>query len=605
MDGVLGGSKGAFLRRFDSRPGNTSYNATIAEAFTKSRWLEIKRVIKLCNNLTAKKRGQDGYNPAYKYDFIYDVICHNVNALTLIAGLDLCGDETTFAFNGWGETGTGLFVLVTGKPGVTRGGQMVIIIDVDRIRPRVYMHRHKMNPKWYGAPGANEVRVLIEKLEKLVFFALPHRPRPILREPPHVTWDNYFSGDDALKFSSERGFGMTCTTRRDRLPKGLPGRFLCKKKTTVTAASRAARFEKPIFVLKEHNHGYLQLTTFQSTSSCNISHVNAVNSLSQYVEPKERGKGKHKREWAIEMNESRRLYLGTYGAVDRLDHLITNCNMHYRCWKYWHSPMIHAKAMAVVVAYDIYLECCEGKMRAGEWKVERPVSFHRFREKLAMQMLQYTPENRRYPGDEHFRVCTQQNRKKRGPNRSLSLSSGSVRTCTSAASLSRSDFLAKHISHRLCGDLTKLSAHLRSIKPLPNKQKKICVVCGKHAYHVCMLCVGPDNKKGVAMHPQPAKEGKGNPVACSIHHHNTAFFGLAKNDHDVNDGVKRKRDWSFPSEKDMETHARAVKQVLQPDSPVMPAVSAAADDSVQQGRRLFPEAEGARGGGGGAMTAIL
>ena len=101
------------------------------------------------------------------------------------------------------------------------------------------VHRHKLNPRWYGAPGANEVRMLLEKLEKLCVEAVPNRPRPVFCEKPHVTWDNYFSGDDALEFSCKRGFGMTCTTRRDRLPKGIPRRFLCKKSTQVNDRSTA------------------------------------------------------------------------------------------------------------------------------------------------------------------------------------------------------------------------------------------------------------------------------------------------------------------------------------------------------------------------------
>ena len=34
--------------------------------------------------------------------------------------------------------------------------------------------------------------------------------------------------------------------------------------------------------------------------------------------------------------------------------------------------------MAIVIAYDMYKECCEGNLRAGEWKQEKPVDFHRF-----------------------------------------------------------------------------------------------------------------------------------------------------------------------------------------------------------------------------------
>ena len=83
----------------------------------------------------------------------------------------------------------------------------------------------------------------------------------------------------------------------------------------------------------------------------------------------------------------------------------------FSSWKYWHAPMLHAKAMAVVVAYDIYKECCDGLMRAGEWKIEKPVSFHLFREKLAKQMLRYNPRDRKYVGDERFRTSTQQHTK--------------------------------------------------------------------------------------------------------------------------------------------------------------------------------------------------
>jgi hypothetical protein len=55
----------------------------------------------------------------------------------------------------------------------------------------------------------------------------------------------------------------------------------------------------------------------------------------------------------------------------------------------------------------MYLECCEGKLNA-EWKIEKPMSFWRFREKLSEQMLAYNPINRLYPGDQNMRVSTQQ-----------------------------------------------------------------------------------------------------------------------------------------------------------------------------------------------------
>lgn len=150
-------------------------------------------------------------------------------------------------------------------------------------------------------------------------------------------------------------------------------------------------------------------TSFQSTGACNIGHVNAINSCSLYAQKKERGQAIFKRQWAIKMNESRQLYLNTYGKVDKIDHYIKNCNMssryelnvivvlcmyalfYYshsfswngRSWKYWHVPMNHGKALAVTTAYDMYLECAEGNLNS-DWKVSKPVDFHRFREKLGM-----------------------------------------------------------------------------------------------------------------------------------------------------------------------------------------------------------------------------
>ena len=333
MDGVRGGSNGALLRRMDTRTGNTAYDEYIAEAFSKTRWLELKRYYKLCNNLTAPKRGQPGYDPAYKYDFIYKTIVHNINALTLFAGLDLCGDESTFGFNGWGEYDSGLLSLILNKPGVTRGGQIVLVSDVDRIRPRAYVHRHKLNERFFpsGGWGPQEVKLILDQLEPLCHENNSYRPRALFRERPHITWDNYFSGDNIMSYAGTHGFGLTMTCRRDRLPRDIPGMYLQKQKTASKARSKAARFNKPIFCIKSTaGGGAIQLTSFQSTSSCNIIHVNALNSLDLYAQARERGRGNNKRQWAIEMNESRKLYLNTYGTIDRLDHLIQNTNMSYR-----------------------------------------------------------------------------------------------------------------------------------------------------------------------------------------------------------------------------------------------------------------------------------
>ena len=89
-----------------------------------------------------------------------------------------------------------------------------------------------------------------------------------------------------------------------------------------------------------------------------------------------------------------------------MDHLIKNYRLKYRSWKYWHSPMLHAMGMVIVIAYDMYLEVSEGKL-ASEWKT-LPYDFWTFRDKLSKQMLQYDPLHREYKGDAGMRVCTTQ-----------------------------------------------------------------------------------------------------------------------------------------------------------------------------------------------------
>ena len=80
------------------------------------------------------------------------------------------------------------------------------------------------------------------------------------------------------------------------------------------------------------------------------------------------------------------MYLQSYYRIDCMDHMIKNARLFYRSWKCWHSPMLRGKGMSVVVAYDMNLEVAEGGLR-GEWKLDEPMDFWRFRERLANGML--------------------------------------------------------------------------------------------------------------------------------------------------------------------------------------------------------------------------
>jgi len=551
-DGVRGGSNGAIYRRWMKC---ADFDDFVSDSISYRRWIQLKRVYKLCNNSESPKRGQEGYNPAYKYDMLYDVLFSNVRAVSKRAELDMCGDETTWGHEGFGEAGSGLTGRIMGKPGVTKGGQIVVVSDVGRIRPRAYIHRHKLHhkPPGWTAMGPLEVKLIMEKILPMV-EGEAGTAQKLYTEKPHSTWDNYFSGDKIMDWLGENGFGGTMTTRRDRLQSGIPGEFLHKKKTDSSQRSRAARFHQPIVVVKtveatEATPQYERVhCSFQSTSSCNISTVNALNGCHLSVRHRQRGRNDCKRHWGIEMNDARSLYLQTYSRIDSIDHLIKNCRLFYRSWKYWHSPMLHGKALAVVVAYDMYLECAEGELEE-TWKIVDAVDFWTFREALSEQMLVYDPRMRLYPGDEKMRVCTQQNREQRRHSAGGGESAGEVVGMVTLPQFI--DGKRGGEQSRLCGDLSRLRSHFEAVQP--NNHGRICAFCGEVVYWSCGLC-----KKG--LHLPCGSRGSNVEKTCFLDYHDDMCFGLSRDD------IKQlfnqsKSEWQHPSARKRKRNKRHILHI--------------------------------------------
>lgn len=218
-----------------------------------------------------------------------------------------------------------------------------------------------------------------------------------------------------------------------------------------------------------------------------------------------------------------------------------------RSWKYWHSPMTHAKAMAITIAYDIYLEVCEGQLHA-ECKVEKPVTFFRFREKLAKQMLHYSPKHRKYFGDANFRCSTQQPIRRRtpspGPRRSI-LQSSSSDDASALCSVATRDQV-EAASDRLCGDLNSLEQHEAAMEQL--KYYRACVICGKSAYWKCTKC--PNQP---VLHRHPPK-GSDDNISCHVKYHNTLRYGITR-------AESSKRKWQEPNAAVSEAHAKQMKRV--------------------------------------------
>ena len=186
---------------------------------------------------------------------IYNTIIKNTNAITEAADLDQFGDETTWGHGGYGESGTGLVGRIMGKPGISKVRHILITSDVNRNLVREYTHRNKMHKRREGfVEGPNEVVINANEILPLVkgHPLSEGGHRQIFSEPPHTTWDNYFSGGNIMRFLGERGLPATVTCGRDRLPKYIPSMYLHKKKTDSTRVPKSARFNEPIVSVQSH-----------------------------------------------------------------------------------------------------------------------------------------------------------------------------------------------------------------------------------------------------------------------------------------------------------------------------------------------------------------
>ncbi len=172
------------------------------------------------------------------------------------------------------------------------------------------------------------------------------------------------------------------------------------KATPVNTRSKVARFEQPMIAVKNiikprkkasNDNDVVQGTrastnkdnelvadekkdfvichvSFQSTGGTNITSVNALSLVELYVREQNKGRGNQKRTWGIEMNEARETYLKTYSAVDKIYQMLLGWDVKYKSWRWWHAPMRHAKAIAMSIAYSLYLQYAEGSVDP-DWRV--------------------------------------------------------------------------------------------------------------------------------------------------------------------------------------------------------------------------------------------
>jgi hypothetical protein len=224
------------------------------------------------------------------------------------------------------------------------------------------------------------------------------------------------------------------------------------------------------------------------------------------------------------------------------------CN---RSWKYWHSPMLHAKAMAIVVAYDIYKELVEGNVDE-DWKLDKPVDFFIFRETLARQMLSYSPVANKYLGDSKFRAVTQSSKSKRSISPPPPPRDDDGNIITTAAGICMPALESNVAKKRLCGFIANLTDHFDACQTMEEKGKKLnCAFCGKPTYQFCALC-------GVAMHKFPPQDNPG-ATPCFYLYHDTGCFGLARNDWKITQ--KKMKDWAFPTPAEINLNQQQMKSL--------------------------------------------
>lgn len=210
--------------------------------------------------------------------------------------------------------------------------------------------------------------------------------------------------------------------------------------------------------------------------------------------------------------------------------------------------MNHGKAAVCAVAYDMYKECAEGNLQE-EWAVAKPVSFHRFREKLSKQALTYAPRKNEYAGDVYFRDFTRTPKRKRtaasrspassrsrSPASSAGSSSGSVNSRNTGVTF---DLVESHTkTGRLCGFIGRLRNHIASVKPIDKNGHRQCAVCGQTVYQMCQEC------GGVALHHANTIEELLDQSSCFYVYHDTGCVGIPREDWRCN--FRRKSDWKLP-----------------------------------------------------------
>ncbi len=187
--------------------------------------------------------------------------------------------------------------------------------------------------------------------------------------------------------------------------------------------------------------------------------------------------------------------------------------------------------MVVIAVYDMYIECCEGKLNK-EWFIAEKdcLSFRDIWLKLLQQMLMYDPHQQMYRGDRTFRTVTKLGGKQMMGGRAQYWKGekGGVSIKNFKIAKSSTSYLPSH----LYGLLDDLEKHIASNIWKHHVGK--CAVCSRSTCWKCGLC-----NKRICL----GARGKGRQISL----HNDSIFGLARCKFLEVLGGKMK-EWKVPTE---------------------------------------------------------
>ena len=222
------------------------------------------------------------------------------------------------------------------------------------------------------------------------------------------------------------------------------------------------------------------------------------------------------------MNDAWETYLKTYSAVNKIDQMLLNWNVSYHSWKWWHAPAMHAKAIAMSMAYSLYVQCAEGGVDP-EWETT-PVSATKFRHRLSSQMVNYKASNLMYPGDDKMRGATQMRKGKRGINETLLVKCKDIIRRVSYSQYLHEKTPWRGKKTRLCANNMHLfKEHMNSMKKI---HKAACQMCGDITYMKCGI-----SNKHICLKSNRASMST---VSCCVDFHDDQMHGLGLMDrHDL------------------------------------------------------------------------